>query len=99
MEQAVKSVAVQGRVAVVGIGDQPARLWLYEQIINKEAEIVGVSDHLAQEIPRLLQFVREGKLRLGDVVTRTVPLAAQPINETLDALERGDGTLRVVIKP
>ena len=99
VEQAVKSVAVQGRVAVVGIGDQPARLWLYEQIINKEAEIVGVSDHLAQEIPRRLQFTRAGKLRLTDVVTRTVPLAAQPINETLDALERGGGTLRVVIKP
>lgn len=99
VEAAVRALAVQGRVAVVGIGEQPARISPYEQLINKEAEIIGVSDHLVQEIPLLLRFAREGKLRLADVVTRTVPLDAEAINETLDALERGGETVRAVITP
>jgi D-arabinose 1-dehydrogenase-like Zn-dependent alcohol dehydrogenase len=99
VEAAVRALAIQGRVAVVGIGEQPARISPYEQLINKEAEIIGVSDHLAQEILLLLRFAREGQLRLADVVTRTVPLDAKAINETLDALERGGETVRAVITP
>ena len=93
----MRALAIQGRVAVVGIGEQPARISPYEQLINQEAEITGVSDHLAQEIPLLLSFAREGKLRLADVVTQTVPLEAKVINETLDALARGGETVRGVI--
>lgn len=99
LEAAVRALAIQGRVAVVGIGDEPTRISPYQQLINREAEIIGVSDHLAQEIPLLLKFARNGKLRLADVVTRTVPLEARAINETLDLLERGSENLRVVIKP
>jgi propanol-preferring alcohol dehydrogenase len=99
LEAAVRVLAIQGRVAVVGIGEEPARISPYRQLISREAEIIGVSDHLAQEIPLLLKFARDGKLRLADVVTRTVPLEAKVINETLDALERGSETMRVVIKP
>jgi propanol-preferring alcohol dehydrogenase len=99
VEAAVRALAIQGRAALVGIGEEPARVSPYPQLINKEAEIIGVSDHLAQEIPRLLKFARDGKLRLADVVSRTVPLEAKAINETLDALERGGETVRVVITP
>jgi propanol-preferring alcohol dehydrogenase len=99
LEAAVRALAIQGRVAVVGIGEAPARISPYHQLINKEAEIVGVSDHLAQEIPLLLDFAVQGKLRLAEVVTRTVPLEAQAINDTLDALERGGEAVRVVVQP
>jgi hypothetical protein len=30
----------------------------YTELINKEAEIIGVSDHLATELPALIEFVR-----------------------------------------
>lgn len=99
LEAAVRALAIQGRVAVVGIGEESARISPYHQLINREAEIIGVSDHLAQEIPLLLKFACDGKLRLADVVTRTVRLEAKAINETLDLLDRGGEVLRVVIKP
>ena len=57
-------------------------------MIGQEAEIIGVSDHLLQEFPLLIEFARRGVLDLSHVVTRTVPLEAEPINDTLDALER-----------
>jgi len=99
VEAAVRALAIQGRVALVGIGQEPARISPYQRVINKEAEMIGVSDHLAQEIPLLLKFARDGKLRLADVVTRTVPLEAKAINGTLDALECGGETVRVVARP
>ena len=99
LEAAMRAVAIQGRVAVVGIGEEPVQISPYHQLINREAEIVGVSDHLAQEIPLLLNFARAGKLRLADVVTRTVSLEAKAINEALDLLERGGEAVRVLIKP
>jgi Zn-dependent alcohol dehydrogenase len=47
----------------------------------------------------LLKFAREGNLQFADVVTRTLPLEAKAINETLDALERDGETVRAVIVP
>jgi hypothetical protein len=38
-------------------------------------------------------------LDLSGVVTRTVPLDAGAVNETLDALERFGGEVRTVITP
>ena len=38
----------------------------------KQSEIIGVSDHLASELPLLIEWVRQGKLDLSRVVTRTV---------------------------
>ena len=58
-----------------------------------------MSDHLLQEFPLLLDFARRGVLDLSHVVTRTVPLEAAAINETLDALERWGGEVRTVIVP
>jgi hypothetical protein len=38
-------------------------------------------------------------LNLSHVATNTVPLEAEPINATLDALERWGGEVRMVIVP
>ena len=69
------------------------------ELLNKEAEILGVSDHLAQELPTLIALVCQGRLDLASVVTRTVPLAAEPINEALDRLEQFGEDVRVVVAP
>jgi propanol-preferring alcohol dehydrogenase len=68
-------------------------------VLNKEAEIIGVSDHLAAELPLLLDWARAGKLNLTQVITRTVPLEAQAINDTLDHLEAFGSDARVVVTP
>jgi propanol-preferring alcohol dehydrogenase len=99
MQQAVRSLAIQGRAAIAGITDRSFDVSPYHELINREAEIIGVSDHVAAEIPPLLELASTGKLDLSHVVTRTVPLAAPPINQVLDNLEEFGEDVRVVINP
>ena len=68
-------------------------------MLNKEAEIIGVSDHLAQELPQLIEWARRGALDLSQVITRTLPLEPKAINEALDGLERFGEEARMVILP
>ena len=86
IQQAVKCLAIRGRAALVGITEKNFEVAPYADVLNKEAEIIGVSDHLASELPLLVEWVRSGKLDLSKVVTRTVPLDADVINEVLDGL-------------
>lgn len=99
MQQSVRSLARLGRAALAGITDQTFDVSPYHELINREAEIIGVSDHLASEIPTLLEFARAGKLNLSHAVTRTVPLEAKAINDVLDRLEHFGEDVRVVITP
>ena len=99
MQQSVRALARQGRAALAGITERNFEVSPYHELINREAEIIGVSDHLAAEIPLLLEFARTGKLNLANLVTRTVPLEAKAINDTLDRLEHFGEGVRVVIAP
>jgi threonine dehydrogenase-like Zn-dependent dehydrogenase len=99
MEQAVRSLAIKGRAALAGITEKTFQVAPYDELVNREAEIIGVSDHLASDIPLLIELVRTGKLNLSGVITRTVPLEAAAINETLDRLDAFGEDVRVVIKP
>ena len=99
MRQAVQALGVQGRAGLAGITRTPFEVDSYFEIIGKEAEIVGCSDHLLQEFPLLIEFARRKVLDLTHVITRTVPLDAEPINDTLDALQRFGGEVRTVIVP
>ncbi|MGQ9586688.1 MAG: alcohol dehydrogenase catalytic domain-containing protein [Anaerolineae bacterium] len=99
MRQAVQVLAPFGRAVLVGIADRPLQVDTYREILGKEAEVIGSSDHLLTELPLLLEFVRRGRLDLSEVVTRTIPLEAEAVNQTLDALERFAGDVRTVITP
>jgi 2-desacetyl-2-hydroxyethyl bacteriochlorophyllide A dehydrogenase len=99
MQQSVRSLAIQGRAALVGITEKNFEVSPYHELINREAEIIGVSDHLATDIPLLLEFARTGKLDFSRVVTSTVPLEAKAINDVLDRLEHFSEDVRVVIRP
>ena len=99
MQQSVRSLARQGRAALAGITGENFAIAPYRELISREAEIIGVSDHLAAEIPTLLEFARSGKLNLSKIVTRTVALDAKAINAVLDRLERFGEDVRVVIVP
>ena len=99
MEQAFKSLAILGRAAIAGIGEQGLTISTYQELINREAELIGVSDHLAQEIPGLLDWAVQGRLDLGPAISRTVPLEAKAINQALDGLEANSAEIRVVIQP
>jgi 2-desacetyl-2-hydroxyethyl bacteriochlorophyllide A dehydrogenase len=99
MKQALKSLAIQGRVVIAGIGDQPLPVQTYSELIGPEAEIIGSNDHLLQELPQLIELARRGTLDLTQVVSRTIPLDAVEINKTLDALEHFSSEVRTVIVP
>ena len=99
MRQAVRSLAIQGRAALAGITEKTFEVAPYMEVLNKEAEIIGVSDHLAQELPQLLEWARRGALDLSKVITRTLPLEAKAVNEALDGLEQFGGEARMVILP
>lgn len=97
--QAIKCVGVFGRIALVGLSDKSIEVHPYVELLGREAEIIGVADHLASEIPTLIEFVRSGKLDLSRVISHTIPLEADAINEILDQLDTYSHTGRVVITP
>jgi threonine dehydrogenase-like Zn-dependent dehydrogenase len=99
MRQAVQSLGKLGRAALVGLTQQTFEVAPYSELLNKEAEIIGVSDHLASEIPLLLELARSRKLDLSHGVIRTVPLEAAAVNTILDGLENFGDDVRVVIVP
>src|SRR5439155_11176766 len=59
MRQAVQCLAIKGRAALAGITQESFPIAPYEELLNKEAEIIGVSDHLASELPLLLKWAKE----------------------------------------
>jgi propanol-preferring alcohol dehydrogenase len=99
MRQAVQSLAIQGRAALAGITVKTFEVAPYHEVLNKEAEIIGVSDHLAQELPQLIEWTRRGALDLSKVITRILPLDAQAVNDALDELEKFGEAGRMVIMP
>lgn len=99
MRQAVQSLAIFGRAAIVGLTRETFEIAPYDEVLNKEAEIIGVSDHLASELPQLLDWTAKKKLDLSSGIIRTVPLDAGAINEVLDRLEKFSDDVRVVITP
>jgi 2-desacetyl-2-hydroxyethyl bacteriochlorophyllide A dehydrogenase len=99
MEQAFRSLANFGRLAIAGLSEKTFEIAPYFDLINREAEIIGVSDHLAQELDRLIRWAQAGKLDFDGVITGTVPLEAEAINQVLDRLEHFSEDLRVVVTP
>ncbi len=99
MQQAIASLAVFGRVALVGLNAEGIEIDPYNDLLMREAEIIGVSDHLAQELPTLIELVRQGKLDLSRIISRRIPLDVDTINQTLDQLDQYAHKGRVVIVP
>lgn len=98
-QQAVAALAVHGRVALAGISRAPFAVDSFATVINREAEIIGVSDHRRDELVTLMEFARCGMLDVDDVIVDTLPLDAIAINERLDALDHFRGRTRSVIVP
>jgi len=98
MQQAVQCLAPLGRAALVGLTRESMSILPYTELINKEAEIIGVSDHLASELPALIEFVRGGKLGFPQQSLRFVDLDARQINAVLDQLQHSIDHVRTIIR-
>src|SRR5919197_4516801 len=79
MRQATRSLAPLGRAALAGLTNESMSILPYQELINREAEIIGVSDHLASDLPALIEFARSGKLRFPPDAFRVVDLNAEQI--------------------
>src|SRR6266481_2558154 len=99
MRQAVLCLSPLGRAALVGLTAESMSIRPYTDLINKEAEIIGVSDHLATELPVLIEFACSGKLRFPPETLRVVNLDAAQINAALDALQDSIDHVRTVMVP
>jgi D-arabinose 1-dehydrogenase-like Zn-dependent alcohol dehydrogenase len=97
MGQAVRCLGVFGRATLVGLTAESMSVLPYPEVINKEVEIIGVSDHLATELPLLMQFARNGKLCFPEGTLRSVGLDATEINAALDEVEKSSDHVRTVI--
>ncbi len=96
-QQAVAALAVHGRAALAGISRAPFAVDSFATVINREAEIIGVSDHLHGELATLMDFTRRGMLDLESIIADRLPLDATQINRRLDALAGFHGRTRSVI--
>ena len=99
MRTAVDMLGPQGRAVAVGIAHEAFLLHSFNDLVMREAEVIGAMDHFASEIEELFAMVVAGDLDLSDVITARVPLEANPINEAMDRLEAFDGGVRTVIVP
>ena len=99
MRQGVLCLGPLGRAALIGLTTESMSIFPYTELINKEAEIIGVSDHVATELTTLIEFARTGKLRFPPEALRVVNLDAAQINAALDALDDSIDHVRTVIVP
>ena len=98
-KQALQSVGPLGRVVLVGLTDKSLSVDTYKEILGNEVELIGSNDHLLHELPSLIEFAAHKVLDVSNVVSRVIPLDADAINKTLDALEKFDAGVRTVIVP
>ena len=99
MKQAVQSAGVMARVVIVGLSNKPLEINTYNDLIGRELELIGSNDHHLHELPLLIEMARKKILDTSRIVTRAVPLEANAVNATLDALEKFSGGMRTVIVP
>lgn len=99
MEQALRSLGIHGRMALAGLTDRQFSFSPYHDLLNREAEVIGVSDHLFPELRELIGYAERGELDLSRVVTRNLALDAAAINGALDELEAFGGEVRSVVSP
>jgi propanol-preferring alcohol dehydrogenase len=99
MGQAVRCLGILGRGAIVGLTTESLAFLPYPELINKEAELIGVSDHLAAELPLLMELARSRKLRFPSGTLRSVDLDAMQINAALNAVDNSIDHIRTVIVP
>jgi len=97
IKQTIESLGAMGRAVIVGICQSPLEVDPYRTLIGYEAEIIGSNDHLLQELPLLIDMRRRKVLDTSQVVSQTIPLDAEKINQRLDDLEKYTPDVRAVI--
>lgn len=99
MRDAVAMLSPQGRAVAVGLTHSEFGLDPYRDLVRREAEILGTADHLASEIDEILAWAADGSIDVDRLITRTIPLDQQQVEDALVSLERFGSGIRTVIRP
>jgi L-iditol 2-dehydrogenase len=94
--ECVDMVRKGGRVAVIGIPMDDARLPM-QRLVLDEIDVVGVRA-AAGEMPRAIALVAAGRIRLEELITHHFALEDFP-TAYATFTERRDGALKVVVTP
>ena len=94
--QSLEMLRRGGRVAVVGIPQDDARIPV-KQLVLDELDLVGVRA-AAGEMPEAIALAVAGRLRLGELITHR--FALEDFDEAYRVFtERVDGALKVIVSP
>jgi L-iditol 2-dehydrogenase len=94
--QCVEMLRKGGRVAVIGIPFDAARIPM-QRLVLDEIDVVGVRA-AAGEMPRAIQLVADGRIRLRELITHR--FALEDFGDAYATFtERRDGALKVVVRP
>jgi alcohol dehydrogenase, propanol-preferring len=94
-ELAVSCTRTGGRVVLVGYS--PDTMTLNSgRVMFRELEVIGSLGCRPVDYPRVIELVRQGRIRMTDLVTNRYPL--ESIGEAFDAL-RGGSAIRSVVVP
>jgi len=99
MRQAIDVLKPFGRAMAVGLASKPTEFTSFSDLIGREAEILGVADHLRTELPELLQLASDGMIDLTDVVSAEIALDADAITEVIESLAGFGEGVRTIIRP
>jgi alcohol dehydrogenase, propanol-preferring len=95
IETAFGALRRGGRVCLIGYSDRPFPL-AASRLMFFEYSLVGSLGCRPVDYPRIVEMVREGRIKLDEVVTAVMPL--DRVNEAADRLRRGEG-LRTIVTP
>lgn len=93
-EQAFNAVRTGGRFVVVGSSDKPMMLNT-GKVMFREIEIIGSLGCRVVDYPRVIELVRQGKIKVAELVTAQFPL--DRIDDAFDTLRRGEGIRSVIV--
>jgi threonine dehydrogenase-like Zn-dependent dehydrogenase len=94
-EAALNCLTTGGRLVLVGYSPETLPLNA-GRVMFREIEVIGSLGCRPVDYPRAIEMVRQGSVRLMDLVTHRFPL--ERIAEALDTLRGGDA-IRVVVTP
>jgi 6-hydroxycyclohex-1-ene-1-carbonyl-CoA dehydrogenase len=94
-EAALNCLKTGGRLVLVGYSPETLPLNA-GRVMFRELDIMGSLGCRPVDYPRAIELVRQGKVRLADMVTHRFPL--HRIGEAMDTLRAGDA-IRIVVTP
>lgn len=92
--QTFASLRTGGRFVVVGYSAKPMTLDT-GRVMYREMEIIGSLGCRAVDYPRVIELVRQGKIKVKELVTARFPL--DEISDGLDTLRSGEGVRAVIV--